>query len=76
MSRRTAGVSFVAIAALLFTTRYCAAAIWGSGFTSWNAEHFTNLLGYVDQGLTTWSIVALVSGLIYLVWAEIDEIRS
>jgi hypothetical protein len=73
MSRRATGVSFLAISAFLFATRFIAAAIWGTGFSSWNAEHFNNLLGYVDQGLTTWSFVALIFGFMFLIWAEIRE---
>ena len=75
MSRRATGILFLAISAFLYATQFIAAAIWGTGFTSWNAEHFNNLLGYVDQGLTTWSIVALVIGVIYLLWGEIGEIK-
>jgi hypothetical protein len=76
MSRRIAGVTLIGISAFLYATRFIAAAIWGSGFTSWNAEHFNNLLGYVDQGLTTWSIAGLILGLFYLLWGEISEVRN
>ena len=76
MSRRITGIAFIVISAFLYATRFVAAAAWGSGFSTWSAEHFRNLLGYVDQGLTTWSIVALVVGLIYLVWGEIEAIRA
>jgi hypothetical protein len=76
MRRRTTGVSFVAISAFLFATRFLTAAIWGSGVQSWNADLFSSMLEYVDQGLSVWSLVALVIGLVYLVWAEIDNIRS
>jgi hypothetical protein len=76
MSRRTTGISFIIISAFLYATRFVAAAIWGSGFSSWNTENFLALLGYVDQGLTTWSVVALVVGLIYLAWGEIEAIRA
>ena len=76
MSRRMIGVIFIAISALLYATRFIAAAIWGSGFSSWNTENFLALLGYVDQGLTTWSMTALVVGLIYLAWGEIETLRK
>ena len=76
MSRRMTGVIFIAISALLYATRFIAAAIWGSGFSSWNSENFLALLGYVDQGLTAWSIAALVVGLIYLAWGEIETLRK
>jgi hypothetical protein len=70
------GAIFIAISALLYATRFIAAAIWGSGFSSWNSENFLALLGYVDQGLTAWSMTALVVGLIYLVWGEIETLRK
>jgi hypothetical protein len=75
MSRRITGILFLAISACLYATRFITAAIWGSGFSTWSAENFINLLGYVDQGLTTWSIIALLMGLIYLIWGEVEEIR-
>ena len=67
MSRRITGVILIGISAFLYGTRFIAAAIWGSGFSSWNADNFRSLLGYVDQGLTPWSIAALVLGLLLLV---------
>lgn len=73
MSRRTTGVSFIGIAALLYITRFIAAAIWGGNFTTWSVENFALLLGYVDQGLTNLSIISLVIGLAYLVWGELSE---
>jgi hypothetical protein len=76
MSRRTTGVIFVGISAFLYATRFIAAAIWGSGFSSWNAENFRALLEYVDQGLTPWSIAALVLGLLFLIWGEINQIAA
>ena len=76
MSRRTTGVILIGISAFLYGTRFIAAAIWGSGFSSWNSENFLALLGYVDQGLTAWSIAALVVGLIYLAWGEIETLRK
>jgi hypothetical protein len=71
MSRRTSGVIFIAIGSFLYTTRFFSAAIWGSGYASWSTELFSGLLGYVDQGLTTWSIIAVMIGVIYLFWGEI-----
>lgn len=73
MSRRAAGVVFVAIAGILVAARYLAAAIFGSGVSSWNAELFQAMLSYVGSGLLVWSIAAAVIGGIYLIWAEIKE---
>lgn len=76
MSRRTTGIVLIAIAACLYATVFLSAAIWGSGVASWNSELFSSLLDYVDQGLSTWSLVALVIGLVYLVWGELDERKT
>jgi hypothetical protein len=76
MSRRATGVAFIGFATLLFTTRFLSAATWGQGFSSWNADHFQSLLGYVDQGLTKASLIALIIGGIYILWAEIGELRG
>lgn len=73
MSRRMAGIILLAISAFLYATRFITAAIWGSGFQTWNTKNFAALLGYVDQGLTSWSIAALVVGLVYLAWAELSK---
>jgi hypothetical protein len=56
--------------------RFLSAATWGQGFTSWNADGFQALLGYVDQGLTTASIIAVAIGALYLLWAEFGELRG
>ena len=76
MNRRTAGISLIFISAFLYAARYIAAATYGSGQTSWSAELFRGLLQYVGGGLVTWSIVALVAGVFFLVLAEITELRS
>jgi len=74
MNRRVVGIGFMFISAWLYITRFITAAIYGSGLSgSWNADLFKALLKYVDQGLTPLSILALVLGIIYLLWAEISE---
>jgi hypothetical protein len=74
MSKRTTGTILLFIAALLYATRYIAAAIFGSGMLGWSAENFQALLQYVGSDLTTWSIVALVLGVVYVLWAEVEVI--
>jgi hypothetical protein len=71
MSRRATGVAFLAISAFLFGIRFIAAAIFGSRLTSWDANMFNAFLSYVDQGLTATSVVGLILGAAYLLWAEI-----
>ena len=76
MSRRTTGTLFLAISALLYTCRYLAASIFASGMMGWSRENFKALLQYVGSDLVTWSAIALVSGVLYLLWAELEHARS
>jgi hypothetical protein len=76
MSRRTTGVLLLVIASLLYSTRYVAAAIYSSGMSGWGKELFNTMLQYVGPGLPIWSSIAFAAGLLYLVWAEIDAIRT
>ena len=76
MKRRTAGIGLIFTAAMLYASRFITAALFGSGAMSWNKDFFRSLLQYTDQGLTTVSIIALVAGLIYLVWAEIETAKK
>lgn len=72
-TRRGVGLGFCAIAAFLFTSRYVCAAIFGSHVTSWNAELFRYLYGYVGPDLTIAAGVSLVAGITYLIWGEKKE---
>ncbi|MGL5692576.1 MAG: hypothetical protein ACRCXA_00745 [Peptostreptococcaceae bacterium] len=76
MNRRGTGVMFCLIAAILFSTRYLSAAIFSSNVSLWDAQLFSEMLSYVGNTLTTLSVVSLVVGLTYLVFAEISEERN
>jgi arginine exporter protein ArgO len=76
MSRRITGVLFLAISALLYSARFITAAIFGSSLANWSSDLFNAMLQYVGKGLVTWSVVALVAGILYLVWAEFEAWRS
>lgn len=71
MNRRSAGLGFIFIAAILYATKYIAAAIFGSGVMSWNADLFQAMLSCVGNALNNWSLLALIMGILYLVWAEV-----
>lgn len=73
MSKRATGAVFCLIAAILFSTRYIAAAVFMSGVSSWDASLFAVGLQYVGSPLQTFSIIGLVIGVGYLVWAEVSE---
>lgn len=73
MSRRTAGVMFCLIAAILCAARYIAAAIFMSGVSSWDRKLFAVGLEYVGTPLQTLSIISLIIGIAYLVLAEFPD---
>ena len=76
MSRRGAGVAFIAIAAFLFSAKYISAAIFGSGVLSWDKELFNAMLSYVGSPLSVCSIVALIIGVAYITWGEYEEFKN
>lgn len=76
MSRRTTGTILLFISALLYATRYLSAAIFGSGISSWSQELFQAMLINVGKGPVTFSVISLIAGLVYLVWAEAEAGRT
>ena len=70
MNKRGAGVIFCLIAAILFSARYIAAAIFMSGVLSWDATLFSAGLEYVGTPLLWGSIISLIIGIGYLLSAE------
>ena len=73
MSRRTTGTMLLAVSAGLYAARYLTAATFGSSLSNWDANLFKAMLQYIGPGLVNWSIIALVAGIIFLVWAEVEE---
>lgn len=73
IDKRGTGVIFCFIASLLFAARYITAAIFMSGVSSWDSMLFTAGLEYQGYGLLVFSVISLIIGMIYLVWAEIEE---
>lgn len=73
MNKRGTGAIFCLTGSLLFAARYITAAIFMSNITSWDSELFAVGLEYQGLGLLALSIVSWISGIIYLVWAEIEE---
>lgn len=72
MGKRGAGAIFCLIAAILFSARYVAAAIFMSGVLSWDKALFNAGLEYVGTPLKTLSVLSLIIGIGYLVWAEVS----
>ena len=76
MSRRITGIGLIFVSAFLYATRYLVAAVMGSSMINWDAGLFSAMLQYVGRGLVQWSLVSLVGGLIYMVWAELGTLRK
>ncbi len=76
MSKRLSGGIFCFISALLFSTRYLAAAIFGSGLSTWSKDLFDASLNYIGNELLILSIIALFLGIFYLVWAEFEDYKN
>lgn len=78
MSRRTTGVAFCAIAAVLFGVRYLVAGliIVAQHPGTMDSGMFAFALSYAGTPLLTMSILSLIAGIAYLVWAEVDDFRG
>ena len=72
MKKRTTGVAFIFIAALLFISRYITTAIWcaGASTNGWDYSLFGSLLNCIGTPLLTCSIISLIVGIVYLIGAE------
>ena len=73
MNKRGAGAIFCLIAAILFSARYVSAAIFMSNVISWDASLFEAGLEYVGNPLLVGSIISLIIGVAYLLWAEFSK---
>lgn len=73
MSKRAAGIGLIAISAFLYGIRYISASLFGSNVQTWNEELFKALLESVGNGPVILSIIALVMGFAYLIWAEVEN---
>jgi hypothetical protein len=75
MSRRSTGVAFCGIAAFLFSIRYIAAAIYisNANVSEQGSAIFERWMDYI--GPMPWILagLALLIGIGYLVWAELDK---
>jgi hypothetical protein len=76
ITRRTTGTILLMISAFLYGIRYLSAAIFGSGVSSWDRGLFNAMLDYVGDGPKNLSILALIAGIMYLIWAEIEGINK
>lgn len=73
MNKRGTGAIFCLIGSLLFAARYITAAIFMSNVSSWDSMLLAEGLEYQGYGLLVFSVISLIIGAVYLVWAEIEE---
>jgi hypothetical protein len=78
MSRRAVGFGFCAIAAFFFGLRYLIAALLFVGMQPGevNTDTLDLFLTYTGDTLVRASILALIVGVAFLIWAEIDARRG
>lgn len=75
MTRRGAGIAFIAISAFLISIKYLTAALFASGISSWDEELFNTMLSYVGNTLSGFSILSLFIGGVYIVRGEYVELK-
>ncbi len=76
MTKRGAGVAFIAISAFLISSKYISASIFGSGVLSWDKSLYEAMLYYVGDTLSNFSLLAFIIGLAYIVWGEFEDWKS
>lgn len=62
----------IMISTLLYSTRYLAAAIYGSSSSSWSSDHFSDMLNYIGNVPIILSTISLLLGISYLLVAELE----
>lgn len=73
MNKRGTGAIFCLMGSLLFAARYITAAIFMSNASSWDSLLFAAGLEYQGDGMLIFSVISLIIGAVYLVWAELEE---
>lgn len=66
MNNKGIGTIFCLISAMLMCTRYIVVAIFMSGVSSWDSDLFANGLEYIGSPLKIASVLALITGIIFL----------
>jgi len=74
MTKRTVGVSFCALAVVLFLSRYFIAALYrGFQHSQWGSQDFADYLTYVGIAPWLFAAVFLAAGIYYLVRSESEK---
>jgi hypothetical protein len=76
MDKRGTGTILLAISAFLFATRVLGAALVVNNLFDDNGNsNFSEYLDVIGGPLLVWSIIALCTGIIYIILAEIQEVK-
>lgn len=75
MNKRGCGAVFCVMAAMLYCTKYLAAAIYSSSNdTSWNSIFFQNNLANVSgEAFNTLNVLCLIIGIGFIIYQEYDD---
>lgn len=80
MSRRTIGLSFLAIGVFALGIRFIGAVIFSAGRVIWSLDVFHGMFEYLFglfiQGMARLSLVAVLLGTGYLLWTAVLGIGS
>ena len=76
MNKRGTGVVFCLIAALLFAAKHITTALYVTGMSSANSILSLAALDYKGTSLLVFSIISLLVGVAYLVWAEYEAYQD
>ena len=69
-------MEFLKIAAVLYATRFIAAALMGPGLESWDPQLFNLSYKCIGNNLTSWAIVSAVIGVLMIAAAIILQYKK
>ncbi|RXI96319.1 hypothetical protein DS745_21590 [Anaerobacillus alkaliphilus] len=76
MTKRGAGVGFIAISAFLVSIKYLSVAIFGSALGIGNGRIIADMASDIGSTLNIFSLCTLVVGIAYIVWGELEEVKK
>ena len=76
MDRRTCGVIFCCLGAVIYVIRHIIVAVLGSRLTSLSTEMYENLLKISGTELLYLSVIFILIGLIYIILSEISILKK
>lgn len=76
MNNKGIGTIFCLISAMLMCTRYIVVAIFMSGVSSWDSDLFANGLEFIGSPLKIASVLALITGIIFLSVGIIQDLKK